>query len=43
VALQLGTVRVNLRKTYGVGAFSVDTHGEPIFTDPAGKSAPVKP
>jgi hypothetical protein len=43
VARQLGTVRVNLRKTYGVGAFSVDTHGEPIFTDPAGKSAPVKP
>lgn len=43
VALQLGTVRVVLRKEYGVGAFSVDPNGSPIFTDPAGKAVPVKP
>ena len=43
VALQLGTVKVSLRKDYGAGSFGVDPNGTPIFTDPAGKAFPVKP
>lgn len=43
VALQLGTVKVSLRKDYGAGSFGVDPNGTPIFTDPAGKAFSVKP
>lgn len=43
VGLQLGSVRVQLRRGYGVGTFGVDTNGTPIFTDSAGKAFPLKP
>lgn len=43
VALQLGPLQLRLRQRYGVGAFSVDPDGAPIFTDAAGKAYPVKP
>ncbi|MDT8992686.1 FapA family protein [Curvibacter sp. APW13] len=43
VALQLGPMKVQLRREYGAGTFGVDPNGTPIFTDPAGKAIPLTP